>query len=73
MRAFFIGGPCDRQERVVNSDRRFIDARLQTGKIVRYQLLLGYDDRLIYAHRLSLWQLMDLLIGNYCGINADDF
>ena len=57
---------------MVNSDRRFIDARLQTGEIVRYDLLLGYDDRLIYAHRLSLWRLMDLLIESYCGISVDD-
>ena len=73
MRAFFIGGSLDRQERVVNTDRRFIDARMPNGEIVRYELLLGYDDKLIYAHSLSLWRLMDLLIQSYCGISADDF
>ena len=55
MRAFFIGGPFDGQERVVNSDRHFIDARMQTGEIIRYELLLGYDDKLIYGHRLCLF------------------
>ena len=27
---------------------------------------LGYRDTLIYAHDLSLWRVMDLLIDNYC-------
>jgi hypothetical protein len=66
MRAIFVGGPCDAQERLVNTDRRYIDARMQTGEIVRYELLLGYRDTLIYAHDLSLWRVMDLLIDNYC-------
>ena len=34
--------PCDGQERLVNTDRHFIDARMQTGEVVRYELLLGY-------------------------------
>ena len=49
----FCGGPCDAQERVVNTDRHYIDARMQTGEVVRYELLLGYRDTLIYAHDLS--------------------
>jgi len=71
MRAFFIGGPCDGQERAVNADHHFIDARMQTGELVRYELLLGYRDVLIYAHDLGLWQVMDLLVMNYCGIDED--
>ena len=71
MRAFFIGGPCDGQERVVNADHHFIDARMQTGEVVRYELLLGYGDTLIYAHNLTLWQVMDLLVTNYCGIDDE--
>ncbi len=66
MRAFFINGPCDGQERLVNTDRHFIDARMQTGEVVRYELLLRYRDTLIYAHDLTLWRVMDLLIENYC-------
>ena len=66
MRAFFIGGPCDGQERVVNTDRHYIDARMQSGKVVHYELLLGYGDKLVYAHDLKLWRVMDLLIENYC-------
>ncbi len=66
MRAIFFGGPCDAQERVVNTDRHYIDARMQTGEVVRYELLLGYRDTLIYTHVLSLWRVMDLLIDNYC-------
>ena len=53
MRAIFVGGPCDAQERLVNTDRHYIDARMQTGEVVRYELLLGYRDTLIYAHDLS--------------------
>ncbi len=66
MRAFFIGGACDGQERVVNADHRHIDARMQNGEVVRYELLMGYSDNLVYAHGLSLWQVMDLLIETYC-------
>ncbi len=68
MTAYFIGGACDGQERVVNTDRHFIDARMETGEVIRYELLVAYGDKLIYAHDLSLWQVMDLLIENYCGI-----
>ena len=73
MRAFFISGPLDGQERLVNSDRHFIDARTQTGEIIRYELPLGYDGKLIYGHRLALWQVMDLLIETYCAGDADSF
>jgi hypothetical protein len=66
MRAIFLGGLCDAQERVVNSDRRFWDVRLQSGEVVRYGLLLRYGDTLIYAHGLSLYQVMDLLVDYYC-------
>jgi hypothetical protein len=66
MRAIFVGGPCDAQERLVNTDRHYIDARMQTGEVVRYELLLGYRDTLIYAHDLSLWQVMDLLVNHFC-------
>ena len=73
MRAFFIGGPCDGQERLVNADHHFIDARMQSGKVVRYELLLCYGDKLVYAHDLNLWRVLDLLIENYCGIDTDEF
>jgi hypothetical protein len=66
MRAIFFGGPCDAQERLVNSDRHYIDARMQTGEVVRYELLLGYRDTLIYAHDLTLYQVMDLLVNHFC-------
>jgi hypothetical protein len=66
MRAIFCGGPCDAQERLVNTDRHYIDARMQTGEVVRYELLLGYRDTLIYAHDLTLYQVMDLLVNHYC-------
>jgi hypothetical protein len=67
MRAFFINGPCDGQERLVNADRHFIDARMQTGEVVRYELLFGYGDTLIYAHGLTLHQVMDRLMDRYRG------
>ena len=66
MRAIFLGGPVDAQERLVNTDRHYIDARMQTGEVVRYELLLGYRDTLIYAHDLTLYQVMDLLVNHYC-------
>jgi hypothetical protein len=66
MRAIFCGGPCDAQERLVNTDRHYIDARMQTGEVVRYELLLGYRDTLIYAHGMTLYQVMDLLVNHYC-------
>ena len=66
MRAFFVSGPCDGQERVVNADHHFIDARMQSGKVVRYELLLHYGNKLLYAHDLNLWRVMDLLIERYC-------
>jgi len=46
---------------------------MQTGELVRYELLLGYRETLIYAHDLGLWQVMDLLIEHYCGINTEGF
>jgi len=67
MKAFFIGGRCDGQERLVNTDQHFIDARMQTGEVVRYELLLGYRDTLIYAHGLTLYQVMDRLMDRYMG------
>ena len=66
MRAFFIGGPCDGQERLDNADHHFIDARMHSGEVVRYELLLRYGNKLLYAHDLNLWQVMDLLIERYC-------
>ena len=66
MKAVFVGGPCDAQERVANGDQRFRDVRMQTGEIVRYELLMRYGDTLIYAHRLNLRQVMDLLMNHYC-------
>ena len=66
MRAVFFGGPCDAQERVANGDQRFRDVRMQTGEMVRYELLLRYGDTLIYAHGLTLCQVMDLLVNHYC-------
>jgi hypothetical protein len=65
MRAIFIGGPCDAQERVANGDQRFRDVRMQTGEFVRYELLLRYGDTLIYAHGLTICQVMDLLVAQY--------
>ena len=62
--------PCDGQERLVNTDRHFIDARMQTGEVVRYELLLGYRDTLIYAHGLTLYHghgpTPGPLLGNDC-------
>jgi len=49
MRAIFIAGPCDAQERVANGDQRVRDVRMQTGEVVRYELLMRYGDTLIYA------------------------
>jgi hypothetical protein len=66
MRAVFFGGPCDAQERVANGDQRFRDVLMQTGKLVRYELLMRYGDTLIYAHDLTLYQVMDLLVNHYC-------
>ena len=51
---------------LVNTDRHYIDARMQTGEVVRYELLLGYRDTLIYAHGMTLCQVMDLLVNHYC-------
>ena len=66
MRAVFFGGPIDAQERVANGDQHFRDVRMQTGEMVRYQLLMRYGDTLIYAHGLTLCQVMDLLVNHYC-------
>jgi hypothetical protein len=65
MRAVFFGGPCDAQERVANGDQRFRDVRMQTGEVVRYELLMRYNDTLIYANGLSLYEVMDLLVNQY--------
>ena len=40
--------------------------RMQTGEIVRYELLMRHGDMLIYAHGLTLCQVMDLLVNHYC-------
>ena len=66
MRAFLFGGPCDAQERIANDDQRFRDVRTQPGEFVRYELLVRYGDTLIYAHGLTLYQVMDLLVNHYC-------
>ena len=66
MKTIFIGGPIDGQERVANGDQRFRDVRMQTGEVVRYELLMRYGDTLIYAHGLTLYQVMDLLVNHYC-------
>ena len=50
---------CDAQERVANGDQRVRDVRMQTGEVVRYELLMRYGDTLIYAHGLTLYQVMD--------------
>ena len=39
---------------------------MQTGEMVRYELLMRYGDTLIYAHGLTLYQVMDLLVNHYC-------
>ena len=71
MRAIFFGGPCDAQERVVNGDQHFRDVRMQTGGSVRYELLLRYDDTLLYGHDLTLYEVMDLLVNYYLGEDDD--
>ena len=38
---------------MVNTDRHFIDARMETGEVIRYELLVAYGDKLIYAHDLK--------------------
>ena len=40
--------------------------RTQAGEIVRYELLMRYGDTLIYAHVLTICQVMDLLVNHYC-------
>ena len=66
MRAAFFGGCLDAQERVANGDQRFRDVRTQTGEMIRYELLMRYGDTLIYAHGLTLHQVIDLLVNHYC-------
>ena len=66
MKTIFIGGPIDGQERAANGDQRFRDVRMQTGEVVRYELRLRYGDTLIYAHGLTLYQVMDLLVNHHC-------
>jgi hypothetical protein len=39
---------------------------MQTGEMVRYELLMRYGDTLIYAHGLTLYQVKDLLVNHYC-------
>jgi hypothetical protein len=39
---------------------------MQTGKLVRYELVMRYGDMLIYPHGLTLYQVMDLLVNYYC-------
>ena len=70
MIAYFIGGPCDGQHRVVNTDRHYIDAKV-SGKVFRYELLVGYDDRLVYSYALSLWRVIDRVMAAYCGLEDD--
>ena len=70
MRAIFIGGPCDAQERVANGDQRFRDVRMPNGTTVRYELFLRYGDTLVYAYDLTLYQVVDLLVNNYLGENS---
>ena len=71
MIAYFIGGPCDGQHRVVNTDRHLITVRVD-GKLYHYDLMLGYDDRLIYAWNLSLWRVLERVMAAYCGVEDDD-
>ena len=65
MRAIFFGGPADAQERVVNGDQRFRMMRLPGGGTARYELMVRYEDTLLYAHQMSLYQVLDLLIAHY--------
>jgi hypothetical protein len=70
MIAYFINGPCDRQHRVVNTDRRYIDAKV-AGIVYRYEVMLGYGDRLIYAWNLSLWQVLERVMVAYCELEDE--
>ena len=71
MRAVFFGGPCGVQERIVNGDQQLRDMKMPDGKMVRYELLFRYEDTLFYSHELSLWQIMDLLVNDYLGVNDE--
>ena len=61
-----FGGLCDARSGLPTADARFRDVRLQTGEIVRYELLMRDSDTLIYAHGLTLCEVMDLLVNHYC-------
>jgi hypothetical protein len=67
VRAVFIAGPCDAQERVVNGDQAVRLVKMPSGELVRYDLLLRYGDTLIYSQQLSLLGVMDLLVDRYLG------
>ena len=69
MRAVFIGGPCDAQERVVNGDQAVRNVKMPSGELVRYDLLLRYGDTLVYSQQLSLLRVLDLLVDNYIGVD----
>jgi hypothetical protein len=71
MRAVFFGGPLDAQERVADRAGGFRLVRMQTGEIIKYDLLWQYGDTLIYAHGLTMCQVMDLLVNYYC-VGDDD-
>ena len=66
MRAVFFGGPLDAQERVAKCAQNFRLVRMQTGVVVKYDLLWCYKDTLMYAHGLKKDQVMDLLVEQYC-------
>jgi hypothetical protein len=69
MRAIFLGGPMDGQERVTNSDyRRMTITDRRDGKQYVYTLLLGYGEArptLIYGLSPSVEAGMDRLIEHY--------
>ena len=55
---------------MVNTDRRYIDAKV-AGIVYRYEAMLSYGDRLIYAWNLSLWQVLDRVMAAYCGLEDE--
>jgi hypothetical protein len=66
MRAVFFGGPLDAQERVADYPCECRHVRMQTGVVVKYDLLWRSADMLIYVHDLTMCQVMNLLVDDYC-------
>jgi hypothetical protein len=71
MRAFFVGGPCDAQDRVFNQARKNIGVPFGNATY-DYELVARFNDLLIYAHELSFEQVMELLLNYYCNLGLCD-